>query len=164
MKKLLITALLSFNLFGAPQVGDNAINFKLPSLYHLNQQISSDAFKGHVVLLNLWASWCNGCQEEMPLFVALQKEFQDENFKIVLSSIDQDPNNAIDFLKDVDSDKVLTSLYDTKKILPKAYRCIGMPSSFLIDKNGKIVKIFVGSLDADAIQNLKSEVHKLLGK
>ena len=164
MKKILLILLITLELFAAPSVEDKAVSFTLPNLYNLKHSTSTQSLKGKVVLLNLWASWCSGCKEEMPKFVALQKEFSKDKFQIVLSSIDSDPSNAIEFLEDVDKEKLLTALYDADKKLPKAYRCIAMPSSFLISKEGKIIKIYVGSLDDTKIEELKKSVIKLIGK
>ncbi|MBU0720905.1 TlpA family protein disulfide reductase [bacterium] len=165
MKKVLLVALfLCANVFAAPQIGDNVTDFKLPNLYNLNQELSSTDFKGNVILLNLWASWCGGCKEEMPLFVELQEEFKESNFKILLSSIDKDPQSAISFLNGVDQNRVLNSFYDKEKTLPKAYKCMGMPSSYLIDANGKLVDIFIGSIDEDSLAKLKIKIKSLLGK
>ena len=164
MKNIFIGLLLAINLFGAPRVGDSAVEFQLPDLYEQNKSLSMKDLKGKVVLLNLWASWCGGCQDEMPLFVELQKEYPKDKFEIVLSSIDNMPEGAKDFLGKVDKEKVLTSLYDEDKILPKAYRCPGMPSSFLIGKDGKIVEVYIGSLDDEAIVELKAKIKSLLGK
>jgi len=164
MKKLIIGLFLCMNLFAAPGVGDSAVDFELSNLYSQSQKVKSDSFKGKVVLLNLWASWCGGCQEEMPLFVKLQEEYSKDKFVIVTSSIDNMPSSAIEFLEMVDKKRVLTALYDANKKLPKAYRCPGMPSSYLIGKDGKIAKIYIGSLDEDGIESLKSEIKALLGK
>ena len=164
MKKILSVLLLCATLFGAPSVGDKAVEFKLVNLYNNSQTVSSGQFKGKVVLLNLWASWCGGCQEEMPLFVNLQKEFSKSKFVIVTSSIDNLSERAVDFLGRVDSQRVLTALYDADKKLPKAYRCPGMPSSYLIGKDGKIKKVYVGSFDSEAMVSLKSTIKNLLGQ
>ena len=164
MKKLLSIVLLAVALFGAPRVGDNAVKFELPDLYAQNKSLKSESLKGKVVLLNMWASWCGGCQEEMPLFVKLQKEFSKSKFEIVLANIDNEAKNGVDFLSKVDKNRSLTALYDVEKVLPKAYRCPGMPSSFLIDQNGKVVGVYIGSLDDDGIAKLKQTIKKLLGK
>jgi thiol-disulfide isomerase/thioredoxin len=164
MKKLIMALLICVNIFAAPGVGDKEVDFNLPDLYNQSVSFSNNDFKGKVVLLNLWASWCDGCKEEMPLFVELQKEFDKNDFLIVLSSIDSDPQNAISFLKEVDDKRVLTSLYDGDKTLPKGYRSIGMPSSYLIDKDGKLIEIFVGSIDKKSMKNLKFKIKDLLGK
>ena len=165
MKKLIVIALLlCVNIFAAPSVGDSAVEFDLPELYNQNKILNSQALQGKVVLLNLWASWCSGCQEEMPLFVDLQEKYSKNNFVIVTSSIDNVAQSARDFLDRVDKEKQLVSLYDAKKILPKTYRCPGMPSSFLIDKSGTISEVYVGSLDNKAMGELKVKIDKLLGE
>jgi len=164
MKNILIGIFIAINLFGAPRVGDEAVKFQLPNLYDKDNSLKSQQIQGKVVLLNLWASWCSGCQEEMPLFVELQKEYPKSEFEIVLSSIDNIPQSARDFLAKVDKERVLTSLYDGDKTLPKAYRCPGMPSSFLVGKDGKISEVYIGSLDDDAILQLKAKIKSLLGK
>jgi len=164
MKKLIGIVLLSVALFAAPRVGDNAVKFKLPELYAQNTILKSESLHGKVVLLNIWASWCSGCMEEMPLFVKLQKEYSKKNFEIVVSSIDSLPQSAKDFLSKVDSGKTLTALYDQQKILPKTYKCPGMPTSFLIDKKGIISAVYIGSLDAAGIKKLKAKIHTLVGK
>ncbi len=164
MKKILITLLVWANLFGAGQVGDKAVGFDLPNLYNLDKKISLNEYKGKVVLVNLWASWCGGCQEEMPIFVELQKEFKGSDFHILLSTIDKEPKNAVAFLQSVDRGRVLKSVYDSEKILPKAYRCIGMPSSYLVDKSGTIVEVYVGSIDEKHVGKLKAKIKSLLGE
>ncbi len=164
MKKILILILLYAHMYAGSQVGDNAKNFQLPNLYHLDTNISFNEYKGKVVLLNLWASWCSGCQEEMPLFVKLQEEFKGTKFEILLSSIDKNPENSIAFLQSVDANRVLKAVYDGDKTLPKEYRCAGMPSSYLIDKNGKIVDAFIGSIDENKMVQLKAKINALLGK
>ena len=100
----------------------------------------------------------------MPLFVKLQKEYSKKNFEIVLASIDSVPQSAIDFLNKVDKEKILTALYDKEKMLAKSYKCPGMPSSFLIDQNGEISAVYIGSLDEDGIENLKAKIQTLVGK
>lgn len=165
MKTIIITiVMLCMNLFAAPKVGDDAVGFSLPSLYNSSDVVTDKSRLGKVVLLNLWASWCSGCQEEMPRFVTLQKEYDKEQFEILLVSIDNIPQSAQDFLEKVDKKKSLTSLYDEQKILPKTYRCPGMPSSYLIDKKGKIVEIYIGSLDEESISDLNRKIKILVGK
>jgi len=164
MKKILMLILIALSLSAEAAVGDKVKNFTLPYLYDTSKQMSFNKNKSKVTLINLWASWCGGCKEEMPLFVELQKKYKKNDFKIILSSIDKKQNNSINFLNSVDKERVLLSLWDKDKILPKEYKAIGMPSSYLIDENLNVVKIFVGSLDEDAMRELELEINKLLGK
>jgi len=143
---------------------DSVTHFSLPDLYNAKHQISDNTLTGKVTLINIWASWCSGCKEEMPLFVELQKEFNGSKFQILLSNIDSDSNNAYNFLANVDSNKILTCIYDKDKILAKAFHAIGMPSSYLIDQNGHVVESYIGSLDKEQVSLLKQKIQQLLGK
>jgi thiol-disulfide isomerase/thioredoxin len=162
MKKIFILLFLYVNIFAAGQIGDRVTSFQLPNLYNLNKNISFNDYKGKVVLLNIWASWCSGCKQEMPLFVKLQNELKNSSFRLLLSNIDKNPQNAISFLKKIDSHKILDVLCDADKTIPKEFRCIGMPSSYLIDKNGKIVDVIIGRLNKNKIVKLKAEINALM--
>lgn len=162
MKKTVLGLLLYLNLFAGVGVGDSAVSFELPNLYKPTQILNEHSLRGKVVLLNVWASWCSGCQEEMPLFVKLQKEYNKNDFMILTSNIDNEVSSAKKFLKGVDKAALLEALYDANKVLPKAYHCPGMPSSFLITKEGKIAKVYIGSLDKNDIKALKKSINTLL--
>jgi len=163
MKKLLLVIITLVNLYAGVTKGDNAIDFNLRSLDGTKKYTLND-FKGEVVLLNLWASWCNGCKEEMPEFFKLQNDYP-SGFQLVAVSIDRDSEDAQKFLASVEKETGMktpfTSLHDPKKILPKAYTSAGMPSSYLIDKNGVVQLVVVGSLSSDDIEELKSHIDKL---
>ena len=163
MKTFIIIWALIANLAAGVVEGDKAIDFSLKSLDG-NKNYTMNDFKGEVVLLNLWASWCSGCKEEMPEFFHLQQEYK-KGFKIVAVSIDSDIGNSEKFLASVEDDlkikRPFVVLHDSDKKLPKAYRCIGMPSSYLIDKEGVIRKIIVGSLNSEDIEALKHDIDAL---
>jgi len=163
MKKVIVLMVLVVSLFGEISKGDKAIDFNLKTLDGTKSYKLSD-FKGEVVLLNLWASWCGGCKKEMPEFFNLQKEYK-SGFKIVTVSIDKDRNNAVDFLSSVEKSAgfktPFVSLYDPKKGLARAYGARGMPSSYLIDKNGVVVLVMIGSLSHSDIAQLKTQIDKL---
>ncbi len=164
MKKIILLITLALTLSAEVKVGDTVSNFKLPYLYDTSKEITLQKNIAKVTLINLWASWCTGCKEEMPLFVQFQKKYDPKDFKIILSSIDKKRQNSIDFLNEVDKNKVLLAVYDKEKVLPKEYRAIGMPSSYLIDENLKIIKIFVGSLSMEDIKELENQIDSLLEK
>lgn len=161
MKKMILILMMSLSLVASLKKGDKEVEFKLPGLYNSSTVVDSQSLKGKVVLLNMWASWCSGCQHEMPLFVKLQKSYNKKDFEIVLVNIDTHKENGIDFLESVDPDKVLTALYDQTKYLPKTYRVPGMPTSLLIDKDGTIVDVYIGSFDEESIKKLQKEIELL---
>ncbi len=164
MIKTLLLILITLTLSAEVKVGDTVNNFKLPYLYDTSKVVSLKTNAGKVTLVNLWASWCSGCKEEMPHFVSLQKKYKKSEFRIILASVDKKKSKSIKFLNKVDKDKTLLALYDKEKILPKEYRAMGMPSSYLLDENLKIIQIFTGSLDEDAMGELESTINKTLGK
>lgn len=163
MKKILLIITLALSLYAGVGEGEKAVAFNLKTLDGSSSYKMSD-FKGEVVLLNLWASWCRGCKKEMPEFFELQKEYK-SGFKIVTVSVDKDLSKSKKFLNSVEK-KVgyktpFVSLYDGKKTLARAYGAMAMPSSYLIDKKGVVRAVIVGSLNSDDIQELKKQIDSL---
>jgi len=163
MKALLVLLALGLNLYGGISVGDKAPNFKLKTLDG-TKSYSLNRLRGKVVLVNLWASWCKGCQKEMPEFVKLQKSYK-KGFKLVTINVDDDPKKGEKFLKSVaqkTAQKIpFITLANPTKSIAKAYKCVAMPSSYLIDKNGIIRDIIVGSLNANDMKALKKEINQI---
>ena len=163
MKTLLLFLALVLNLNAGISEGDKAPNFTLKTLDGKSSH-TLQSLKGEVVLVNLWASWCKGCKKEMPEFFKLQKSYK-KGFKIVTVSVDDEAEKSQKFLHSVEK-KVgyktpFITLHDTKKNVAKAYQCSAMPSSYLIDKNGVIRNIIIGSMDDADIQALKQEINHL---
>jgi len=165
MKKiLLLLSLLSIVTYAEISIGDPAKDFTLKTLdtqkeYHLKD------LRGNVVLLNLWASWCKGCKKEMPEFFKLQKNYK-KGFEIVTVSVDDNVENASKYLKSISDKKGYATpfivLYDKKKNVAKVYECEALPSSYLIDRQGVIQEIMIGSLNTDDIKQLKTKINRLL--
>ena len=163
MKKILLVIMaLSIGLFASVGEGDKALPFNLKSLS--GKSYSMNSFKGKVVLLNLWASWCGGCKKEMPEFYKLQKSMG-RNFKIVAVTIDKNSADAKSFLRSVNKKTHMRTpfvvLHNPSKSLARAYKAEGMPSSYLIDKNGVLRAVMVGSLTHDDMVDLVKEIEKL---
>jgi len=163
MKTLVLFLALILSLHAGISEGDKAPNFTLKTLDG-KKSYTLQKLKGNVVLVNLWASWCKGCKKEMPEFVALQKSYK-KGFKLVTVNLDDDPKKAEKFLQSVEKKtgkKIpFITLANPTKSVAKSYKCAAMPSSYLIDKNGIIQAVIVGSLNADDIKELKKEINKL---
>jgi thiol-disulfide isomerase/thioredoxin len=160
--------LLCVNGFAAVKSGEKAVAFTLPELYTPEISRTMEDFKGQIVLLNIWASWCSGCKAEMPEFFHLQQAFAGKKFRIVTVSIDGDREKSIRFLEGVEQ-KVgmktpFTALWNEEKSLAEAYGVRGMPTSYLIDKEGKVIRAIVGSFSKKSIAALEAEIHTLLGE
>lgn len=163
MKTLLLFLTLGIHLYAGISEGDKAPDFTLKTLDG-SKTYSMQSFRGEVVLLNLWASWCKGCKKEMPEFFELQKSYK-KGFKLVTVSVDDKTAKSQKFLNSVEKKTGIKTpfitLHDSDKSVAKAYQCVAMPSSYLIDKKGTIRLIIVGSLHADDMEQLKQEINKL---
>ena len=101
-------------------------------------------WKGRVVLLNLWATWCGPCREEMPSLDRLQKELGSDKFEVVALAVDRTGADAV--LKFLDSIKVahLTPYIDATTRSGSALKAIGMPTTILIGKDGREIGRLMG--------------------
>lgn len=163
LKKILLFSLLSIGIHASIHTGDKAQAFTLPSIITDKSHTLSE-FKGKVVLLNLWASWCKGCKKEMPAFFDLKKA-NPKGFEIITVSVDDNPQKASHFLKHIAKKKGFDTpfivLHDTDKKVAKAYECRAMPSSYLIDKSGVIREVIIGSLNTQEIKALQAKIDTL---
>jgi thiol-disulfide isomerase/thioredoxin len=106
------------------------------------------AFKGKVVLVNLWATWCAPCITEMPTLADLQLDFADQDFMVVAVSVDRetDANEAKTKLADL-SKGSLTFFHDPRMAIVYPMRARGFPTSVLYDREGKEVARLAGEAD-----------------
>ncbi len=112
--------------------------------------VSLSSFKGKTILLNLWATWCGPCREEMPALNRLQKELGSDKFEVVALSLDRGGYQASrKFLDDLQADDVKLYADPTAK-QGMALRLIGMPTTILIDKDGREVGRLAGSAKWDS--------------
>ncbi len=111
-----------------------------------NQQLTLASLKGKVVLLNFWATWCPPCREEIPSMMKLNKFMAGKPFQMVCVSVDEGGKKAVEeFFKN--SGFSLPAYTDPSGQVAKTYGITGVPETFVIDKNGVIVKKVIGGLD-----------------
>ena len=115
-------------------------------LHHLNgesgSQLSLSDFKGKVVLLDFWASWCGPCRASFPWMNKVMTKHKSNGFEVVAINLDQEANLANEFLLQVPAN--FTILQDKAAVMPEAYGLIGMPSSYLIDREGRLRAVHIG--------------------
>lgn len=105
--------------------------------------------KGKVVLLNFWATWCPPCREEIPSMMKLNKTMTGKPFQMVAVSIDEGGKQAIEaFFKETGFS--LPTYLDASGAGAKAYGITGVPETFIIDKQGILVKKVVGGVAWDS--------------
>ncbi|MES3034475.1 MAG: TlpA disulfide reductase family protein [Gemmatimonadota bacterium] len=101
-------------------------------------------YKGKVVLLNVWATWCGPCRTEMPSIEALHKALGPQGLHVVAVSID-DPGKADDIRKFLAEYKLTFEvLHDSTQAIQGAYQTTGVPETFIIAADGTIRKKFIG--------------------
>lgn len=110
--------------------------------YQTNKQISLGMEKDQVLLVDFWASWCGPCRESFPWMTNIQAKYKAQGLKVIAINLDQEKDQALDFLKEFKPG--FSVLFDTDTQLPEDFGVIGMPTSFLIDRQGKIRATHVG--------------------
>ena len=107
-------------------------------------------FRGKMILMNLWATWCLPCRVEMPSLDNLQKKIGDENFQVVIVAVERTAYSEIDrFLKEIEIEN-LKNYHDPTTMLGQHINAKGLPVTLLINKKGKEIGRFDGPLEWDS--------------
>jgi len=131
--------------------GAEAIDFTLPDLDGKPHTLSS--MRGNVVFLNIWATWCGPCKEEMPSMQFMHEKYQGKPFKIVAVSVDSDPDDVVrKFAEELNLTFLI--LHDRKGAIKDTYKTTGVPETFIIDQNGIVAQKIWGPRDWSNAANL----------
>jgi len=124
--------------------GLDPIDFTLPDLD--GKQVSLRDFRGKVIFLNFWATWCKPCEEEMPSMQTLYTALKGRPFEIVAVSIDTGDTSIVrDYAKKYGL--TFTILHDKKGAIKEMYKTTGVPETFIIDQNFVIAEKVWGPRD-----------------
>ncbi len=130
------------------------------SLQDLNgQRLSLSKYKGKVVLLNFWATWCDPCRREIPRFVELQSKYGDRGFQVVGISLDDDAKEVPPFYQQYKMNYPVA--VGNEKLADRYGEILGLPVNFLIDRDGRIAARHLGEAN---IPKLESEIRYLLAR
>ena len=121
--------------------------------------VTLEQFRGQVVLVNFWATWCSPCQIEMPWFIAFQEKYGPRGLKVIGVAMDEEGKQVVEpFLQkeefDVDGRKMKVNykiVLGDDALAEKFGGLIGLPTTLVIDRNGRIVKRFIGLVSHDLI-------------
>ena len=128
-----------------------APNFNLPLIRDSQIKLRLDNYRGQYVYLDFWASWCPPCRQQLPDLQRLLTEVQtkldtkpDNNtiFQVIAVSLDDQVTTAAEFIKDLSLEYPL--VIDVSGDIGTQYQLMGMPSGYLIDPKGQIIKIYEG--------------------
>ena len=121
-----------------------APDFSLPSLS--GGPLSLKDYRGRVVFINFWATWCATCKVEMPSMEKVYRKFKDQGLEMLTISVDKDQSLIQPFLKEYDL--TFPVLLDPKsETAKKAYKTTGVPETFIVNKQGIIVHKAIGPRD-----------------
>ncbi|SFU67796.1 TlpA family protein disulfide reductase [Pseudoduganella namucuonensis] len=128
----------------APLAGAPAPAFDLPGD---GGRVSLDAYRGKLVYLDFWASWCAPCKRSFPWMGELQQRYGGAGLRVVAINLDTRREEAAAFLAEVPAGFVVA--YDTAGASARAYGVKGMPSSALIGRDGKLLWLHTGFREGD---------------
>ena len=137
--------------------GATAPDFRLPQLGK-DAALGLADMRGKVVLVDFWASWCGPCRESLPQYQKLYTELSRSDFEIVAVNLDEELADAKKFL--AAHPVTYPIVLDPAGEVPKAYGLIGMPTSYLVDRNG-VVRLRNQSFKPQDIDTLRVEIGKL---
>lgn len=149
----------SIGISNATEVGKPAPEFQLPAA--ADKTIRLADYRGKVVLLDFWASWCGPCKQSFPWMNEMQSKYAAQGLVVLAVNVDQKRADADKFLAEVPAK--FTVLFDDKGATPKAYAVKTMPSSLLIGPDGTVKEVHRGFRSEDT-QGLEAKIRAALGQ
>jgi len=153
-----ITALTATSAF-AVEEGQLAPDFTLPNIHEGQADISLSDLRGKTVYVDFWASWCAPCLRSMPLINDLYNKYQDQDFEVIAINVDDPIEDGQEFLLDTPLDYLIAA--DTDNTVLNEFGVRGMPTSFLIDKDGVVRMVHMGFRGND-IEVIEAAISELL--
>jgi thiol-disulfide isomerase/thioredoxin len=142
----------------AVNVGDEAPAFKLPRL-ETQGDIQLKFYRGKVVYVDFWASWCGPCRLSLPELNTLRKKYRKQGFEVIAINLDEEKEEAMEFLKEFPV--AYPTARDAEGTTPEKYGLRGMPTAYLVDRQGNINMIHEGFKKSDS-QALSAHIATLL--
>jgi cytochrome c biogenesis protein CcmG, thiol:disulfide interchange protein DsbE len=146
---LSVSLLLAWLLMRGPGVtepvneGQPAPDFRFKD--QAGKELSLSAFRGKVVLVNFWATWCSPCREEMPSMEALGHQTDPEQLKILALSVDDSWASVNEFMRQ--AGLALPVYADFDKRISSQYGTFKFPETYIVDRKGKVVLKVIGATD-----------------
>ncbi len=124
-------------------IGSVAPDFSAVSLASGRDVSFQDEYRGGVTLVNIWATWCEPCKKEIPALDSLYRSLKDRGFRVAAVSIDTGDSTTVRSFID-QFDVAFDVLHDPTRSIEQIYQTTGVPESFLVDREGRIVRIVYG--------------------
>jgi peroxiredoxin len=140
------------------QAAEKAPDFTVPGS---QGEVRLADYRGRVVYLDFWASWCAPCRKSFPWMDEMQARYGERGLKIIAISLDRERAAAKELLRELGAQ--VTIGFDPTGEVAAAYKVRAMPSSYLIDRNGNIHKVHLGFFTA-LKQDYETEIQVLLAQ
>ena len=137
---LALTVLATSSLAASDLTGKPAPDFALKSSTGSNLRLSE--YRGDVVMINFWATWCGPCRQEMPLLDQLYSRYQRVGFSLLGVNIDDDSSRAMDMIQELGVS--FPVLFDARKEVSRLYDVDAMPVTVLVDRDGNVRHVHKG--------------------
>ena len=137
---LLVTVFAATSLASSDLEGQVAPDFALKSSTGENLRLSE--YRGDVVMINFWATWCGPCRQEMPLLDELYTRYERVGFSLLGVNIDDDSRRAMQMIEDLGVS--FPVLFDARKEVSKLYEVEAMPVTVLVDREGNVRHVHHG--------------------
>jgi cytochrome c biogenesis protein CcmG/thiol:disulfide interchange protein DsbE len=139
---LLLTLTGCYSGSRPPNIGTAAPGF---TVQDTDRKVTLDEFRGKVVVLNFWATWCPPCIEEMPSLVQMQQKMKAKGVEVVAISVDADKGAYQTFLKEHNVE--LLTVRDPDQKSNNLYGTFKFPETYIIDRHGVLRRKFIGAID-----------------
>ncbi len=120
-------------------------------------------YKGKVILLNFWATWCPPCRREMPSLERLHQAMHADEFVVIAVNQMETTDHVFAYTGQLEVDPTFTILFDTDSTVSRAYRVNGLPTTYLIDRQGNIRYRAVGGREFDHA-NVEQQIRGLISE
>ena len=112
--------------------------------------------KGRVVLINFWATWCPPCRREMPSMERLTQQLKGEDFSVLAVNVGESANDIELFTSQLDTDLSFPILLDRTSQSMQAWKISGLPTTYLVDKKGRVVAGAIGGREFDHLDMVRA--------
>lgn len=140
--------------------GMKARDFQLPAL-NSEKEVALEEMQGNFVIINMWATWCPPCKEEMPDFVKFYEDYQGENLEMIginMTATERNKESVNQFVEDFNVP--FYTLLDQEGVMEDLYEVYVMPSTYIIDPDGRVAMNRPGYISYEVLEESYLEIKK----
>jgi len=140
---ILFSSFMLLSTYASADISGNAPDFELSgTLAGKTEKVKLSDYRGQVVYLDFWASWCSPCRDSFPWMNEMQAKYKEKSVTFIAINVDRKQKDAKAFLVKTPAEFLIA--FDSKGKTPGQYGVMGMPSAFVIGKDGNILHSHIG--------------------